>query len=86
MNLEFVEVPQIVVFSRTKLFVAELKNYPYRWAILKTSLEKNDYWARRYSVDLSALRKKFPEIEWQRAVTDDAHQIVAWYDPEKEEN
>ena len=85
MILEFLDNPKIIVKTKMSLFITELKKNPLRWALLKTSPEKNDYWARRYSVDLSGLRKKYPEIDWHRAVTEDAHQIVAWYQP-KEEN
>lgn len=86
MNLEFTDNPNIVVRNRPAKFVAELKKHPLRWAIFKTSPKKDAYWAKRFSVDLSSLKKKFPEVDWHRASTDDAHQIVAWYQPKESDN
>lgn len=85
MSLEFIDNPQFIIKNKIQRFVKELRTCPLRWALFKTSPEKSQYWGNRFSMEVSQLKKRFPDIDWCRAETEDAHQIVAWYQP-KEEN
>jgi hypothetical protein len=84
MSLEFIDNPQLLIKNKVQRFVKELSSHPLRWALFKTSPEKSQYWANRFSMEVSQLKKRFPDIDWHRAETEDAHQIVAWYQPEEE--
>jgi hypothetical protein len=35
-------------------------------------------------MELGTLKKRFPDVDWHKAETDEAWQIVAWYQPEEE--
>ena len=85
MSLEFINNPKLVKKkNHVQQFVEELKNHPLCWALLRTSPEKTQYWGNRFSMELGTLKKRFPDVDWHKAETDEAWQIVAWYQPEEE--
>jgi hypothetical protein len=80
MTLEFVDNPTIKKGHRIKSMVEELKLFPNRWAVFYVSPEMSRKYDTEFSSKLVRLRRDYPEIHWEKAVTETFLQIVGRFE------